>query len=316
MLEIVRPGIQTTVQDLGRHGYRHLGVAQCGAMDGPAMWLANRLVNNPANLAGLEMVAGPIEIRFLRAAWFALTGADFAATQDGKAVDSGWRNRSAVGQVLKLRGAKTGMRAYLAVDGGIAVPEILGGRATDIQAKFGGFEGRALAAGDQLPLGSTHHLERRIGGWQPEWLPEVRVLPGPEFEQFSPDVRASFFNHAWTVSAQSNRMASRLEGSVLARDPGDKGGELLSHGVLPGVVQVPPNGQPIVLLADSQTTGGYPRIAVVIDADLWKFAQAPAGKKIHFVATDLDGARAARAQWQQTHYRFEQSAYGNIGKPA
>ena len=121
MLDIIRPGIQTTVQDLGRHGYRHLGVAQCGAMDGPALWLANRLVNNAANLAGLEMVAGPIEIRFERAAWFALTGADFAATLDGKAVHSGWRNRSAAGQVLKLRGAKAGMRAYLAVDGGIAV---------------------------------------------------------------------------------------------------------------------------------------------------------------------------------------------------
>ena len=310
MLEIIRPGIQTTVQDLGRRGYRHLGVAQCGAMDGPALWLANRLVNNPAGLAGLEMVAGPIEIRFDRAAWFALTGADFAATLDGKAVHSGWRNRSAVGQVLKLRGAKAGMRAYLAVDGGIAVAEVLGGRATDVQAKFGGFKGRALAAGDQLPLGSVNHLERRIGGWQPEWSPQVRVLPGPELEQFSPDVRATFFSHAWTVSAQSNRMAYRLEGPLLTRNVSD---ELPSHGVLPGVVQVPPNGQPIVLLADSQTTGGYPRIAVVIDADLWKFAQAPAGRKIHFVGTDLDGARAAREEWRHNRYRFELSAYGNHG---
>lgn len=308
MLEIIRPGIQTTVQDFGRHGFRHLGVAQCGAMDGPALWLANRLVNNPASLAGLEMVAGPIEIRFDRAAWFALTGADFAATLDGQAVHSGWRNRSAVGQVLKLRGAKAGMRAYLAVDGGIAVAEVLGGRATDIQAKFGGFKGRALVAGDQLPLGPACHLDRRIGGWQPQWSPQVRVLPGPEFEQFLPDARATFFEHAWTVSAQSDRMAYRLEGPVLTRNVSD---ELRSHGVLPGVVQVPPNGQPIVLLADSQTTGGYPRIAVVIDADLWKFAQAPAGQKIHFVATDLDGARAAREEWRHNHYRFELSAYGN-----
>ncbi|MBL0076380.1 MAG: biotin-dependent carboxyltransferase family protein [Rhodocyclaceae bacterium] len=310
MLDIIRPGIQTTVQDLGRHGYRHLGVAQCGAMDGPALWLANRLVNNAANLAGLEMVAGPIEIRFERAAWFALTGADFAATLDGQAVHSGWRNHSAVGQVLKLHGAKAGMRAYLAVDGGIAVAEILGGRATDIQAKFGGFKGRALKAGDQLPLGPTSHLERRIGAWQAEWSPQVRVLPGPEFEQFSPDARATFFEHAWTISAQSNRMAYRLEGPVLTRNVS---GELLSHGVLPGVVQVPSNGQPIVLLADSQTTGGYPRIAVVIEADLWKFAQAPAGRKIHFVETDLDGACAAREEWRHNRYRFELSAYGNHG---
>ncbi len=308
MLEIVRPGIQTTVQDLGRHGYRHLGVAQCGALDGPALWLANRLVNNAAGLAGLEMVAGPIEMRFRRTTWFSLTGADFAATLDDKAVHSGWRNHSAAGQVLKLRGAKAGMRAYLAVDGGIAVAEVLGGRATDVQAKFGGFEGRALAAGDQLPLGSAHHLERRIGGWQPQWSPEVRVLPGPEFEQFSPDARATFFADTWTVSAQSNRMAYRLEGPVLTRNVS---GEMRSHGVLPGVVQVPPNGQPIVLLADSQTTGGYPRIAVVINADLWKFAQAPAGRKIRFVEAGLDGARAAREEWQHNRYRFELSAYGN-----
>lgn len=308
MLEIIRPGIQTTVQDLGRHGNRHLGVAQCGALDAPALWLANRLVNNPAGLAGLEMIGGPIEIRFLRRTWFALTGADFAATLDGKAVDSGWRCLATAGQVLKLRGPKSGVRAYLAIDGGIDVPEILGGRATDIQAKFGGFQGRALKAGDQLPLGAAHECGRKIGTWQSQWSPKVRVLRGPEFEQFSDDARETFFSQPWTVSMQSNRMACRMEGPVLLREPAD---ELRSHGLLPGVIQVPPNGQPIVLLADSQTTGGYPRIAVVVEADLWKFAQAPAGSSIQFVETDLDGARAAREEWQQNHYRFELSAYGH-----
>jgi 5-oxoprolinase (ATP-hydrolysing) subunit C len=311
MLEIIRPGIQTTVQDLGRHGYRHLGVAQCGAMDGPALWLANRLVNNPPNLAGLEMVAGPIEIRFQQATWFALCGADFAATLDGKAVDSGWCNLAAAGKLLRLRGPRTGMRAYLAVAGGIDVPVTLGGRATDLQAKFGGYKGRALKAGDKLGLGAANDCQRRIGGSQPQWSPQVRFLRGPEFEQFSVDSRNAFVAQTWTVSAQSNRMAYRLEGPVLSGDRTESVGELLSHGVLPGVVQVPPNGQPIVLLADSQTTGGYPRIAAVIEADLWKFGQAPAGQKIQFVETDLDGARAARQEWQHNRYRFESSAYEN-----
>ena len=307
MIEILRAGIQTTVQDQGRTGYRHLGVAQAGALDAPAMWLANRLVNNAGTAAGLEIVAGPVEIRFLRVGWFAVCGADFDATLDDQPLFCGWRYPVKRGQTLCLRGPKSGMRAYLAVDGGIEVPVVMGSRSTDVRAGFGGHEGRPLRNGDRLLMGDTFPLKKKLGTPQRQWTPEVRVLRGPEFEQFDEHSRQLFFKHAWTVSTQSNRMGYRLQGPVLQRNENI---DLLSHGVLPGVVQVPPNGQPIVLLADSQTTGGYPRIAVVIAADLWKFAQAPPGRQFCFVETDLESAKAARQQWQQELYRFEWSLYG------
>ena len=307
MLEVLRAGIQTTVQDQGRSGFRHMGVAQAGALDAPAMWLANRLVNNAGTAAGLEVVAGPLEIRFLRDGWLALCGADFDATLDDQALYCGWRYPFKEGQRLRLRGPKTGVRAYLAVDGGIDVPVIMGSRSTDVGAGFGGHEGRPLRNGDRLPMGETFSLKNKLGTPQRQWTPEIRVLRGPEFDQFDEVSQQQFFKQAWTVSTQSNRMGYRLQGSTLQRHAPS---ELLSHGVLPGVVQVPPNGQPIVLLADAQTTGGYPRIAVVIAADLWKLAQAPAGRQFCFVETNLDGATAARQQWQHELYRFEWSLYG------
>lgn len=307
MLEILRPGIQTTVQDLGRHGYRHLGIAQAGALDAPALILANRLLHNPFGAAGLELVAGRIEIRLHRDSCLALCGADFAATLDGQALSPGWRLPAKAGQILKLQGPRSGMRAYLAIDGGIAVPEALGSRSTDLQAHFGGWQGRALLAGDRLPLGLAHPCVRRLGALQRIWSPEVRALPGPEYTQFSSSAQGAFWSQAWSVSTQSNRMGYRLQGTPLLRTVNV---DLASHAVVPGVIQVPPNGQPIVLLADAQTSGGYPRIAVVIEADLWKFAQAPPGQKFCFVETDLAGARAASEKWRQELYRLERSIDG------
>lgn len=308
MLEILRPGILTTVQDLGRSGWRHLGVAQGGALDAPALMLANRLLDNPAGSAGLEVVAGPLELRLQRAGWLAICGADFDATLDGQPLAPGWRVPIQAGQRLLLRGPKRGQRAYLALDGGIAVPVVLGARATDLAGRFGGHLGRALQAGDCLPLGPAKTLTGRLGALQPVWTPELRVLPGPEYAEFSAAARHAFWSQDWTVTPHSNRMGYRLQGPQLERN---NQRELLSHAVLPGVIQVPPNGQPIVLLADAQTTGGYPRLGVVIQADLWKLAQAPPGSRLCFVETDLAGAAAARRRCQQERYRFEWSAYGN-----
>ncbi|MFZ6750374.1 biotin-dependent carboxyltransferase family protein [Undibacterium sp. Ren11W] len=309
-LEVVRAGIQSTVQDQGRGGYRHLGVAQSGALDAPALLLANRLVNNPAHFAGLELVVGPIALRFSSASWFVICGADFEAELDGDPVRSGWRSYAAAGQLLTLRGAKQGMRAYLAVAGGIAVPQILGSRSTDIAAQFGGFFGRALQNGDRLPIGvvaAGAECDRPAGCLQRLWTPELRVLPGPEYQEFGDAAQQAFWQQAWGVSHQSNRMGYRLEGTPLLRaTPGD----LLSHAVLPGVIQVPPNGLPIVLLADAQATGGYPRIGVVIQADLWKLAQARPGTRFCFIQSDLAQARAAQKKWQQEQYRLEWSLYG------
>ena len=307
MLKILRAGKQNTVQDLGRTGYRHLGVARAGALDLPALAMANRLVANPAHLAGLEVVVGTLEVQFLRDAWFAICGADFESSLDEQPQSIYWRTKARAGQRLVMRGARSGMRAYLTIDGGIDVPEVMRSRSTDLQAGFGGWKGRCLQAGDLLPLGAPQSLAKPIGTLHSKWTPTIRAIPGPEYEEFNAASREQFWSQAWLVTNQSNRMAYRLQGPVLQRKNQN---ELASHAVMPGVVQVPANGQPIVLLADAQTTGGYPKIACVIEADLWKFAQAPAGRKVVFVETDVAGALAAKKQLQQELYRFEWSAYG------
>lgn len=294
VLEVVRAGIQTTVQDLGRIGLRHLGVAKAGALDRYSLILANRLVGNADDSAGLEIVVGPMVLSFTRDAQIAICGADFDASLDGVSVAPGWRIRVRAGQVLRLHGAMKESRAYLAVDGGLDVPLVLGSRATDLQAHMGGWQGRALQNGDRLPLGEAGLSRKAIGVLQRTWIPEIRAIPGPEYEEFSCASRKAFWQHAWKSSVQSNRMGLRLQGSVLQREAQY---DLLSHAVFPGMVQVPPNGQPIVLMADAQTTGGYPRLASVIGADLWKLAQTPPGQHFCFVQCDHAQALEAQERW-------------------
>ena len=187
-------------------------------------------------------------------------------------------------------------------DSSIAVPEALGACATDLQAGFGGFQGRALQAGDCLPLGAPHPLSGQRGCRSPDWTPLLRALPGPDYASFSPSAQAAFWQRQWTVTPQSNRMGMRLRGTpLLRRQPI----ELLSHAVLPGVVQVPPDGQPIVLMADAQTTGGYPCIASVIQADQWKLAQARPGARLRFVPCTTSEARQALRQQVQAGLRLQ-----------
>lgn len=298
-LEILQAGVQSTIQDLGRKGTRHLGIAQAGALDAPSLRLANYLVGNEENAAGIEVVIGPVDIRFPQSTWFAICGADFTATLDGKAIAPGWRYHAQAGAVLRLRGPQRECRAYLAIAGGIIVENVLGAKATDLQAEFGGFQGRALRKQDVLEIGHGLEFTKSIGVQQRKWTPEIRAVVGPEFEQFSKKAQQDFWEHAWKVSNQSNRMGYRLQGNRLDRCNKQ---DLFSHAVMPGVVQVPPNGQPIVLLADAQTTGGYPRIACVIQADLWKLAQTPIGKSFCFIRTDLETARRAA---QQAHKDLE-----------
>lgn len=303
-LEVVKAGIQTSVQDLGRQGLRHVGIAQSGALDAPSLRLANRLLGNAINDAGLEIVIGPVSLRFLQPTWFAICGADFKARLDNVDIACGWRVLAQAGQVLHLVGAAKESRAYLAVDGGIQVPEVLGARATDLQAGFGGFQGRALRSGDILPLGEARTLSQALGVLQRVWTPEIRAIAGPEYAQFCVASRKALWTQAWKLSPQSNRMGVRLQAHALNLSLPL---ELQSHAVLPGVVQVPPNGQPIVLLADAQTTGGYPRIATVIDADLWKLGQTPAGAHFCFQQVDLAQAYAAREQAELQEFRLERS---------
>ena len=199
------------------------------------------------------------------------------------------------GQRLALGTPKRGMRSYLAISGGIAVPEMLGSCSTDMKAAFGGHEGRNLKDGDRLPLGKSHALpQHRCGVKQLLFTNRIRALPGPEYAEFSEEAQDTFWRTAWQLSPQSNRMGYRLHGGTPLERTTDR--EMLSHGLLPGVVQVPHNGQPIVLMADAQTTGGYPRIACVIEADLYHLAQIRLGEPIHFVLCSLTEAQRAKAE--------------------
>ncbi|HEY8880999.1 MAG TPA: biotin-dependent carboxyltransferase family protein [Roseateles sp.] len=298
MIELLRAGPLTTVQDLGRDAWRDRGISRCGAVDDLALSWGNLLVGNDVNAAGLEFTLAPASLRFDADCCIAITGTDADAALDGRPLRPWWRHRVQAGQTLKLAAPRERMRSYLTVSGGIALPEALGSRSTDLKAGFGGLDGRALRDGDRLPLAPPDRLpSRSIGVQPPEWDASVRVLPGPEHDDFSDTARAALWAADWQLTPQSNRMGYRFAGPELKRE---RGGELASHGVLPGVIQVPPSGQPIVLLADAQTTGGYPKIAVVIRADLWKLGQLRLGSALRFVPCQLDEARAALRQRQAT----------------
>lgn len=298
MIELVRAGPLTTVQDLGREAWRDRGLSRCGALDDQALTWGNLLVGNPAGAAALEFTLGPATLRFEADCSIALTGTDTDATLDGQPLRAWWRHRVHAGQTLKIAAPRERMRSYLTVSGGIDVPLVLGSRSTDLKAGFGGWAGRALRDGDRLPLALQTTLPaRRIGMRPPAWDASVRVMPGPEHDEFSAAARADFWAAAWKLEPQSNRMGFRFTGPTLARE---HGGELPSHGVLPGVIQVPPSGQPIVLLADAQTTGGYPKIGVVIRADLWKLAQLRLGGTLRFTPCSRSEAVAALRERQAT----------------
>jgi biotin-dependent carboxylase-like uncharacterized protein len=314
MIVIRKPGVLASVQDLGRHGLRQLGVCPGGALDVLSLTLANRLAGNADGAAGLELTMGGCELQFEADTRIALTGDDFGATLDGTPLWPCWSVPVAAGQTLRLAGAnapgvkKAGLRSWLAVAGGIDVPQILGSRSTDLKAGFGGHEGRPLRKGDRLPTGvsplDAAQRERRAFGVRgPDWGAHeddgaiaLRVLPGPEFELFTLAARDLLWGERWRITPQSNRMGSRLAGAELKRK---RSGDMLSSGVIPGTIQVPPSGQPIILMGDAQTTGGYPRIGVVIRADLWKLAQAPLNGKLRLVQVDQPQALAAWAAQQR-----------------
>lgn len=297
MLRILRAGLAATIQDAGRHGWRQYGISLGGVLDQPAMTTANLLVGNAPDSAVLEVVLGQFKAEFARDGWFALTGAGCNAELDGQPVWTGWRTQVKKGQVLSLAMPVHGMRSYLAVQGGFDLPAMLGSVSTDLKAGFGGFHGRRLQDGDCLPLGKpTRQFARKAGVRQLLWGNRIRALPGPEYHEFSREAQQAFWRTAWKLSPQSNRMGYRLEGRQLNRETPR---ELLSHGLVPGVVQVPPNGQPIVLMADAQTTGGYPRIACIIEADLYHLAQIRLGEPIHFIHCTLPEAMQARQHQQR-----------------
>ncbi|MGE9550805.1 5-oxoprolinase subunit PxpC [Erwinia amylovora] len=305
MLKIIRAGMSTTLQDAGRTGWRQYGVGVGGVLDHPAMETANLLVGNARTSAVLEITLGQFCAEFTRDGWIALTGAGCSAVLDTQPVWTGWRTAVKKGQRLTLKMPVRGMRSYLALSGGFAATPMLGSCSTDVKAGFGGFDGRRIEDGDNLPLGEPQHsFSKPAGVRQLLFGNRVRAMAGPEYHEFSPESHEVFWRTSWQLNPQSNRMGYRLQGRPLTRV---NQREMLSHGLLPGVIQVPPNGQPIVLMADAQTTGGYPRIACVIEADLYHLAQLRLGEPIHFVHCSLEEALQAKRDQQRA---LEQMAWG------
>lgn len=297
MLNIIRAGICTSIQDDGRSGWRQYGISEGGSLDNPAMQTANMLVGNEANAAVLEITLGQFTAEFACDGWIALTGAGCRARLDGQIVWTGWRTAVKKGQLLVLNIPLYGMRSYLAVSGGFALEPTLGSCSTDLNAGFGGLKGRKLKDGDCIPLaGAGRGFTKAVGVRQLLWGNRVRALPGPEYHEFNRESQEVFWRTAWRLDPQSNRMGYRLQGQELHREICR---ELLSHGLVPGMVQVPASGMPIVLLADAQTTGGYPRIACVIEADLHHLAQLRLGEPVHFVCCTPEEALSAKWQQQQ-----------------
>jgi KipI family sensor histidine kinase inhibitor len=297
-VEVLAPGLLTTVQDAGRAGWRRLGVPAAGAMDAPALARANAAVGNAPGDAGLECtVAGPT-VRFLRALRFALAGADLGALLERPdlgawPVPLGQSVLARPGNVLRFEQRRHGCRAYLALAGGVAAPVVLGSRATDLTAGFGGWRGRPLRAGDVLSVHGAGSDPARAAVPPPAGpaeTPELRVVMGPQDEAFDGEARATFLDEPFEVQPDSDRVGCRLSGPrVAASGPA----EIVSDGMVPGSVQVPPSGQPIVMGPDGPTTGGYPKIATVIGADLPRLAQLVPGDRVRFRAVGVAEARRA-----------------------
>jgi len=313
-LHVLSAGLLTTVQDAGRPGLRHLGVGRAGALDAWSHALANRLAGNAAGTAALEITLTGPTLRFDAAARIALCGAQLDAAVEGapgEGVDIPMARPIDLpaGSVLRLGGCRDGARSYLAVEGGIAVPEVLGSAATDLRGGFGGMRGRPLATGDVLPLArrSQRRIDAlRIAPWWLDMTPDdaphslVRVLPGEPGAPLDP-----LCARRWRVAAASDRQGLRLSGAVLSQDMLSQGRrERTSEPVLPGTVQLPPDGQPIVLLADAQTHGGYPRIAHAIRADWPKLAQLRPGDSVSFASCTPAQARAALDEQRQRFARI------------
>ncbi len=308
MLEIIKPGLFTTIQDFGRWGYQSYGVCISGALDPFALGAANLLVGNPQTSAGLEITVFGPTVKFRKETLFAVTGADLGPRLDGKEIRNWTCHRAEGGSQLAFSIRKMGVRAYLAVYGGIDVLPVMGSRSTYILGGFGGKEGRALKSHDLLPYPDLPaEAHPYIGNHLPEHFrpaykknPSLRVVMGPFTSYFSEKGVETMLSGEYSIAQNSDRMGYRLEGAPIERK---NLAELISCGLANGTVQVPANGQPIILLADRQTIGGYPIIATVVGADLPLVAQCAPGDRLSFSAVSVDEAQEAyRNLWQNLVY--------------
>jgi biotin-dependent carboxylase-like uncharacterized protein len=301
-LRILAPGLLTTVQDLGRAGYRHLGVPVSGALDPVSLCAANALVGNQAGAGALEVAylgptftvdADDVRLSFVGAR-AAIDILPDVTAKSGKRVGTMRSVRLLRGEVVRIGSLSDGAVLYVAVEGGFDIEPVLGSLSTYIRGGFGGWQGRALVAGDQLPLRrmrASGRDEFRLDGLDLSPPARVRAVAGPQDDYFSEREIAGFFAGEFSVCVGSDRMGMRLAGRPVAHV---RGYDVISDGIAPGSIQVPGGGQPIVLLADSHTVGGYAKIATVISADLAAIGRLPIGAKITFERVGLEAAQALR----------------------
>jgi KipI family sensor histidine kinase inhibitor len=295
-ITIIRPGLFTTIQDIGRWGHQDRGVPVAGPMDAISHRLVNALVGNARDAATLEATLTGPELRFDQPTVVAVAGADLGASIDAAPLPLNTPRRCEAGAVLRFGERRAGTRAYIACDGGIAVPPVLGSRATHVVSGLGGTDGRSLIAGDCLPLGEarTEHVhgapgEMKRGSAASPGGARLRVMRGPQDDWFDQAAFDTLQRARFTISSQSDRMGYRLTGTAVTRPSG----QMISDATFTGGLQVPPSGDPILLMADRQTTGGYPQIAIVITADLPLAGQLAPGDWVEFELCTREQAIAA-----------------------
>jgi antagonist of KipI len=293
--EVLSPGIMSTVQDLGRFGCARYGVAASGALDGFAVRVGNLLVGNDENAAVVETTLMGLRIKVLRDTVVAVTGGDLQARTGGETLP-GWRSHLVrEGETIAFSGPLSGFRSYLAVAGGIHVAPVMGSRSTNLASGFGGFEGRPLRKGDILAVEPVKDVVRCADrGFMPEAVPayaspwRLRVVWGPQDDHFSEAGKQTFVTAPFTVSPDSDRTGIRLKGAVVARKPGMEE-SIISEGILSGAIQVPGDGQPIIILGET-ASGGYRKISTVISADLPLLGQITPGDEVAFEAVSIHEA--------------------------
>ena len=300
-IKVINGGMLTTVQDKGRYGFQASGVQVSGVMDWQAAYAANLLVGNDYGSAVLECTCMGPELEFHEDCLVAAAGGEPKLTLDGQPAEAYSAIRVKAGQVLKLSSMSQGMRGYIAVAGAIDVPEVMGSCSTNLKLGAGGLDGRRLGAGDVLSTGEPGtDAKEMLSGLKPcrrlqrthahEDMRIIRVVLGPQDDYFTSGAIEIFLSRAYEITADSDRMGYRLAGEKLERQID---GDMVSDGIVFGSVQVPPGGEPIIMMADHQTTGGYPKVATVITADLPELAQSGPGTKVSFRAVSVEEAQAA-----------------------
>lgn len=304
MIEICESGPFNTVQDLGRPGYRDIGVSASGAMDPLAVRIGNILVGNDENAAAIEVQTFPFRLRFEQPTVFAVTGADGNPRLDGSELMPWCAYAAEPGQVLELKQPPLLARAYISFGGGLDIPVVMGSRSTPLRGGFGGNAGRPLAKDDRIAVGEDLEITmlpamglavlepavalRDVFPAPVDGALPIRALPAGENDLFAGDGEA-FWGQTWRISSRSDRTGYRLSGEPITPTASI---EMRSHGVVPGVIQVPPGGEPIVQMSDANTAGGYPKIAGVIECDLWRLGQARIGARLKFIRSTHAQARA------------------------